>query len=122
MFPVETSLTLDGPPHVSAALFCGIVPNTTEYVTTWITPDNGNFTLPGIDMRIFEAKHRIVNGNFGGNTPQGSILIVLRLSYLDAGNYTCSIAFTGGPNAGTTHSADIELILSGKEKIITAQY
>ena len=113
MVPIETSITLAGPPSLTAALLCRVVPNTTEYVSTWTTPA-GILTLAGVNFRAFGTKYGVINGEFGNNYPQGSILTVNRLSYLDAGNYTCSIAFTGGAYAGPTHSADIELILLGR--------
>lgn len=95
----------------STALICGIVPDTTEYTPTWTTP--GGDSLTPADVAI-NPKYTIQNGRIGPNFPQGSVLAVMRLSYLDSGNYTCSIAFTGGPNAGTTHTARIELSLVGK--------
>ena len=43
--PTDVTLPRDGAdPDVSTALFCGITLNTTDYVSTWITPDGDRFS------------------------------------------------------------------------------
>jgi hypothetical protein len=105
---------LDSDLDESIALACGIIPNTTEFVDTWTAPDGNSFTSTDISTdAMLSDKYGIRNGGINSNFPQGSILIVKRLSYLDSGTYRCSVEFTGGDNSGTTGSAEIRLTLLG---------
>ena len=94
----------------SAALTCGIVPNTTAFVPTWTAPNGVSFTPDDLADSELGRKYGIVNGRLTSSFPQGSILIVMRLSYLDSGSYTCSVEF----NDGRTGSAEFQLTLLGK--------
>ena len=118
--PTQRTLPREGVvmPDVSTALFCGIIPNTTDYVSTWITPDGGRFSSFGTSSTAIgqDVKYRIVNGNFGERYPQGSIFTINRLSYLDSGNYTCSIEFNS--NVSDVHTGNFELTLLGKTSML----
>ena len=115
--PLERSVTLpapgsNGPPATSVALICGILSNTTDYVSTWTTPNSGSFTSADLaNTETLARKYRIQNGEFVDAYPQGSNLTITRLSYLDSGVYTCSIAFAEVGNVG---QANITLSLLGK--------
>jgi hypothetical protein len=105
---------LDSDLDESIALACGIMPNTTEFVDTWMAPNGNSFTSTDISNdAMLSDKYVIQNGGISPGFPQGSILVVKRLSYLDSGTYTCSVEFTGGDNSGTTGSAEIQLMLLG---------
>ena len=103
--------TNDSDLNEAVALVCGIASNTTEYITTWTVPNGTSFTPD--DLATLCCKYTVQNGRISPNF-QGSILTIRRLSYLDSGNYTCSIEFTGGSSAGRTGSANITLTLLGE--------
>ena len=108
IIPTRIDPTLDE----STALTCGIVLITTAFILTWTTPNGTSFTPDDLaDSEQLSRKYIITNGM---NFPQESILTVMRLSYLDSGNYTCSVEFTGGPSAGMTGSAEFQITLLGK--------
>ena len=99
----------------STALTCGIVLITTAFIPTWTTPNGNSFTPDDLaDSEQLSRKYIITNGRISTNFSQGSILTVMKLSYLDSGNYTCSVEFTGGPSAGMTGSAEFQITLLGK--------
>ena len=56
----------------------------------------------------------VQNGVGSAQFPQLSTLFVMSLVYTDAGNYTCSVFFTGGENSGRTEEVSIKLSLLGK--------
>ena len=94
----------------STALTCGIGPDTTAFVPTWTAPNGVSFTPDDLADSELGRKYGIVNGRFTSSFPQGSILTVMRLSYLDSGNYTCSVEFSNG----LTGSAEFQITLLGK--------
>ena len=90
------------------ALICGIIPNTTEYTTTWTTPTGEMINGEGVSGQF------IVSNNAIAQYPQGTLLGITNLSYNNSGNYTCSVEFTGGDQAGMTGSGTIQLSLLGE--------
>ena len=94
----------------SVVLICGIVPDTTAFVPTWTAPKGVSFTPDDLADSELGRKYMIQNGRLTSNFPQGSILTVMRLSYIDSGNYTCSVEFSDG----MTGSAEFQLTLLGK--------
>ena len=94
----------------STVLICGILPDTTAFIPTWTAPNGVSFTPDDLADPELGRKYMIQNGRLGLNFPQGSILIVMRLSYLDSGNYTCSVEF----NDSRTGGAEFQLTLLGK--------
>ena len=118
MRPVEAVVTLpmdDSSPITTTILFCGIVPDTADYNTAWTTPNGVSITAIGLNMATSEDDKLIVqNGVGSAQFPQLSTLFITSLVYTDAGNYTCSVSFTGGENSGRTEEVTFELSLSGK--------
>ena len=99
---------------MATALTCGIIPNTTEYTTRWTLPSGEMINGRGISGQF------IVSNNAIAQYPQGTLLGISNLSYNNSGNYTCSVEFTGGAQAGKTGSGTIQLSLLGechKDKI-----
>ena len=114
--PTQITLPREGVvmPDVSTALLCGIVSNTTDYVSTWITPNGDRISSPGTSSSTAvgqDGKYGILSTKFGEGFPQESIFTINRLSYLDSGNYTCSIEFKSDMSV---HTGSFELTLLGK--------
>lgn len=113
---IDPSVTIPSNGYIltpSYAMLCGIVPNTTQYTVTWTTPNGANITAQGLTSGMANGnKFRVQNGMFGLTSfPQASSLTIMRLSYMDSGNYTCSVLFTGGTNS--TGNSTIQLSLLG---------
>ena len=105
----------DSPPIVTAPLFCGIIPNTMDYFTTWTTPNGISITALGPNMATSkDNKFFVQNGVGFAQFPQLSTLFVMGLVYTDAGNYTCSVNFTAGENFASTEEVTFNLSLLGK--------
>ena len=88
--------------------------NQSDYVSRWTIPSGVTFTsmtnLPGFE------RFRVSQG--GVTTPQGNrqstLLIVLNLTYQDAGNYTCEVRRPSAPAQSPWLSTSVELQLEGK--------
>ena len=119
VFPEVVIPTVSDPDlDESTTLLCGIAPNTTDFVVTWTTPNGSSFTPTDLanDATTLGQKYMILNGRISTMFPQGSILTVRQLSYLDSGTYTCSVELTG---TNMRDSAEIELTLLGNEHVAT---
>ena len=116
--PIDAVVILpedDSPPIATTILFCGIVPDTTDYSTTWTTPNGVSITVLGPNVTTSEDNKFIVqNGVGSAQLPQLSTLFIMGLVYADAGNYTCSVTFTGGENNASTEEVTFTLSLLGK--------
>ncbi len=125
MAPRESSIILPTTPNgradSAALLYCIIEANMTEYTTTWTTPNDGNITVNGFQNATTTPNDKFIAINAGVNTavstnetvnPQIDIVLVVgSLSYLDGGNYTCTVQVTDGEESGSIGSATVELIL-----------
>ena len=86
-----------------------------DYVSRWTIPSGVTITsmtnLPGFE------RFRVSQGAV--NTPQGdrqsTLLIVLNLTYQDAGTYTCEVRSSSAPAQSPWLSAAVELQLEGKD-------
>ncbi len=87
----------------STVLLCGIQSNTTEFTTQWRRPNGDTISATGATGGSSEDRFRVQNGPVSP-FPHGTLLSVMNLIYTDAGDYTCSVTFTGGVNNGTTLS------------------
>ena len=109
VIPSQTNILMAGIP-----LICGLNPDTLEpnvnYTTRWILPDGQTITS---NQGRFVFSESRVSLNITGLLP-GTILVVTRLSYRDAGTYTCEGRSTA-PGASTLWaSASFELQLNCK--------
>ena len=97
-------------------LLCGIVEDTEDYSITWTTPNGESITTSGAAPIEQQPGGRFtITNSVGAEFPRISTFIIMALTYLDSGNYTCSVTFTGtSENAGTTVAATIRLELLGK--------
>ncbi len=97
----------------STVLHCGIQSDTTEFNTQWRTPNGDTISATGATGHSIEGRFGVQNGPISPAFPQGTLLSVSNLIYTDAGDYTCSVTFTGGVNNGTTLSGNVQLSLVG---------
>ena len=92
---------------------------TSDYVSRWTIPSGETFTHLVPIPRGFE-RYRIVQGP--ADTRQGvrresTLLFMERLTYWDAGNYTCEVR-SSVPEQSPWFSASVELQLEGRIHII----
>ena len=99
----------------STVLHCGIQSDTPEFNTQWRRPNGDTISATGATGRSAEGRFIVQNSPTSAQFPQGTLLSVMNLIYTDAGDYTCSVTFTGGVNNGTTLSENIQLSLVGKK-------
>ena len=97
-------------------LFCGIVEDTQDYSITWTTPNEESITTSGATPIEQQPGGKFsVTNSMNTEFPRISSFIIMELTYLDSGNYTCSVTFTGGSeNVGMTVAATIRLELLGE--------
>ncbi len=101
----------------STVLQCGIQSDTTEFTTQWRRPNGDTISATGATGNTREDQFLVHNGPISPAFPQGTLLSIMNLIYTDAGDYTCSVTFTGGVNNGTTLSGNVQLSLLGMMKI-----
>ena len=99
-------------------LVCNLEPNSqltqSDYVSRWTVPSGGTFTYlvpnpPGFErFRTFQGPAR------QGVQRESTLLFVERLSYKDAGNYTCEVRSSASAQS-PWFSASVELQLKGKD-------
>ena len=111
VIPSRTNILMPGIP-----LICGLSPDTLEpnvnYTTRWILP-NGQ-TITSSQGRFVLSENRVSLNN--GTLP-GTILVVTRLSFQDAGTYTCEGRSTAPGASPLWASASFELRLNCKLKL-----
>ena len=123
--PRESLVVLPSSPtdHATSAVFffCSVEANLTNFTTVWTTPNDASITVDGVFNTIGSAGSSddkfvavsyvttVVNETMFEQSE--SLLGVKMLSYLDAGNYMCTLNVTDGEESGSIGSATVELIL-----------
>ena len=105
--------------HILTFLVCNPEPNSqltrVDYVSRWTIPSGETFTFNVSNPPAFE-QYAIYQGqyNVGQVRRESTVLLVLNLSYQDAGNYTCEVRSSASTQS-PWFSASFELQLEGRD-------
>ena len=98
-------------------LVCNPEPNSqltrVDYVSRWTIPSGEMFTFMVPNPPGFE-QYAIFHGQYKAGQVS-TLLLVLNLSYKDAGNYTCEVRSSSAPAQSPWLSASVELQLEGRD-------